>query len=76
VNDPRQSEVLLRRAENPQGDLPLVADGVLRYVWESRFGPMLIEVRHGQVLVNGKVVEQAGPGASRHGVIDPGTVIE
>jgi hypothetical protein len=64
VNDPRLSEVLLRRSESPQEDLPLVADGVLRYVWESRFGPMLIEVSQGRVLVNGEVVEAAE--APRH----------
>ena len=59
MNDPRFSEVLLRRSESPQRDLPLAADGVLRYVWESWFGSMLIEVRQGQVLVNGKVVDPA-----------------
>lgn len=64
MNDPRFSEVLLRRSVSPQGDLPLSADGILRYVWESWFGSMLIEVREGQVLVNGKVVESAEP--SRH----------
>jgi hypothetical protein len=39
--------------------LPLAAEGVLRYVWESRFGPMLIEVRDGRAFVNGQVVELA-----------------
>jgi hypothetical protein len=37
----------------------------LRYVWESRYGPMLIEVREGQVRVNGQVVEAAGPARAR-----------
>jgi hypothetical protein len=39
---------------------------VQRHVWESRFGTMLIEVRAGQVLVNGSPVEPAegqGPAA-------------
>ena len=34
---------------------------VLRYVWESRFGDILIEVRGGQVYVNGQAVEPAPP---------------
>ena len=59
MNDPRLPEILLRRSESPQGDLPLAANGVLRYVWEGRFGTMLIEVREGRVLVNGEVVEAA-----------------
>jgi hypothetical protein len=46
-------EVLLRRAEDPQQPLPLATDGVARWVWESRFGTMLIEVRDGAVFVNG-----------------------
>ena len=37
--------------EHPQ--LPLATDGVQRYVWESDFGPMLIEVRDGAAFVNG-----------------------
>jgi len=32
-------------------------EGVMRYVWDSRFGQMLIEVVQGQVFVNGKRVE-------------------
>ena len=59
MNAPQALDVLVRLTETPQLDLPLAADGVLRYVWESRFGPMLIEVRGGQVLVNGAVVEPA-----------------
>jgi len=66
VNDPRFPEILLRRSESPQGDLPLAADGVLRYVWESWFGSMLIEVREGRVLVNGQVVESAEALRHRH----------
>ncbi len=53
-------EILLRlREDPPQTDLPLATDGVLRYVWESRFGPMLIEAADGVVLVNGKRVAPA-----------------
>lgn len=59
MNAPLLPEVLSRLAPNPQADLPLAADGVLRYVWESRFGSILIEVREGQICVNGKVVVPA-----------------
>lgn len=59
VNAPLLSEVLVRERPSPQVDLPLAAEGVLRYVWESRFGPMLIEVREGRAYVNGQRVEPA-----------------
>lgn len=52
-------EVLSRRESTPQSDLPLATDGVLRYVWEGRFGAMLIEVVEGQVYVNGEAVRPA-----------------
>jgi len=35
------------------------AHGVLRGIWESKFGPMLIEVKAGVVYVNGQGVEPA-----------------
>lgn len=41
--------------------LELATAGVLRLVWESRFGPMLIEVRDGSAYVNGQRVEPADP---------------
>lgn len=59
MNAPLLPEVLVRRSTEPQADLPLAAEGVLRYVWESRFGPMLIEVRNGRAFVNGEAVESA-----------------
>ena len=59
MNAPLLPEVFTRIATPPQADLPLSAEGVLRYVWESRFGPMLIEVRNGQTFVNGQLVEPA-----------------
>lgn len=40
-------------------ELPLATDGVLRVVWHSRFGDMLIEVQDGRAFVNGSPVEQA-----------------
>ena len=42
-----------------QADLLLASEGVLRYLWEGRFGPMLIEVRDGLAFVNGQAVEPA-----------------
>jgi len=36
--------------------LSLVAEGVVRYVWQSAFGPILIEVRDGVAFVNGAPV--------------------
>ena len=52
-------EVLRRLDETPQADLPLATEGVLRYVWESHFGEMLIEVIDGVVYVNGDRIEPA-----------------
>ncbi len=50
-------EVLLRRPDDHQIALPLASEGVLRYVWESRFGSILIEVLGEDVFVNGQRVE-------------------
>jgi hypothetical protein len=50
-------EVLLRQARPSQTDLPLATEGVLRYVWGSRWGEMLVEVVDGEVFVNGQRVE-------------------
>jgi hypothetical protein len=56
--DPRpHPEVLLLRDAAPQAALPLAADGVARWVWEGRYGAMLIEVMGGEVFVNGQRVE-------------------
>jgi len=59
MNAPLLPEVLRRLDESPQADLPLATEGVLRYVWENRFGEMLIEVIDGVVYVNGDRVEPA-----------------
>lgn len=37
----------------------------MRYVWESRFGDILVEVRSGQVFVNGQQVEPAPAGEAQ-----------
>ena len=52
-------EVLLREEPSPQADLLLATDGVLRYVWGSRWGEMLIEVADGTVFVNSQPVQPA-----------------
>lgn len=56
MNAPLVPEVLLGPRAPDQPDLPLAAEGVQRYVWESAYGPMLIEVREGTAFVNGKRV--------------------
>lgn len=65
MNAPLNTEVLLRPGASLQAELQLATAGVLRYVWEGRFGTMLIEVRQGQVYVNGGLVEPAS-GAMAH----------
>ena len=64
MNAPLLPEILSRRSDSPQADLPLAAEGVLRYVWESRFGSMLIEVKDGLAYVDGQLVEPADAGAA------------
>ena len=56
MNAPLFPEVLLRSSEDQQPPLPLSTDGVARWVWESRFGAMLIEVSGDSVFVNGQRV--------------------
>lgn len=53
--------------DDAQAALPLAAAGVERHVWEGRYGPMLVEVRDGQVYVNGQWVQPAA------GLPDPTT---
>jgi hypothetical protein len=59
MNAPVLPEVL-RLRDSPQETLPLATEGVQRYVWESRFGSMLIEVVDGAAYVNGDRVEVIG----------------
>jgi hypothetical protein len=59
VNAPLLPEIFARPAPSAQADLPLASEGVQRYLWEGRFGPVLIEVKDGNVYVNEKVVEPA-----------------
>lgn len=60
MNAPLLPEILSRRGTSPQTDLPLASEGVLRYVWEGKFGSMLIEVKDGRSYVNGQPVEPLG----------------
>ncbi len=62
MNAPAFPEVLLRRAKAEvvlEPELNLATEGVLRYVWESRFGPILIEVIGDEVFVNQERVDPA-----------------
>jgi hypothetical protein len=56
MNAALSPEVLLGAQPTDQPALPMTADGVQRYVWQSAFGPMLIEVREGAAFVNGSRV--------------------
>lgn len=58
VNAPLLPEVLLRTANEGQAALPLATEGVLRYVWDGRYGSILIEVVGEAIFVNGKRVER------------------
>jgi hypothetical protein len=58
------AEILTRREgrpDHPQQVLPLASHGVLRQVWDSRFGPILIEVIDDQIFVNGDRVDPVAP---------------
>ncbi len=46
-------EVLLGAQPTDQPNLDLASEGVQRYVWQSAYGVMLIEVRDGIAFVNG-----------------------
>lgn len=54
-------EVLQSQRPSAQEALPLATEGVQRFVWESRFGAMLIEVVNGVAYVNGTRVEPSIP---------------
>ncbi|MBX9612927.1 MAG: hypothetical protein K2X51_15005 [Burkholderiales bacterium] len=57
MNAPVFPEVLLRVNEHGS-NLPLATAGVLRYVWESRYGEILIEVVCDDIFVNGSRVDR------------------
>jgi hypothetical protein len=55
MNAPNQllPELLLGAQPTDQPNLDLASEGVQRYVWQSAFEAMLIEVRDGIAFVNG-----------------------
>ncbi len=59
MNAPLMPEVLATPAPTTQKPLLLATEGVQRYVWESRFGAILVEVRDGETFVNGDWVRPA-----------------
>ena len=61
MNAPLHPEVLMGAQPADQPSLPLATEGVQRYVWESRFGNILIEVVGEQSFVNGERVEPMDP---------------
>jgi hypothetical protein len=63
VNAPLYPERLLRLDDAGQVALPLATSGIQRYVWESRFGEILIEVIGDRSYVNGQAVETVDPTA-------------
>jgi hypothetical protein len=53
------SEVHVGAVNADEPELALQTSDVLRYVWHGKFGDMLVEVRAGEVFVNGAVVAPA-----------------
>jgi len=51
-------DVIVGHTDDAQPALPLASEGVLRWVWQSRFGAILIEVIDGEVFVNGQRVHR------------------
>ena len=49
-------DVVIGGADDAQASLPMSSDGVRRWTWQSRYGPMLIEVIGDDVFVNGQRV--------------------
>jgi len=52
-------EIRVGAVDRDQVPLELASDGILRYVWQGKFGPMLIEVLGGVAYVNGARVTSA-----------------
>ena len=52
-------EIRIGGLDVDQVPLELASDGVLRYIWQGKFGQMLIEVREGVAYVDGKRVTSA-----------------
>lgn len=65
MNAPLLPQILLKRDPSSQADLDLATEGVLRYVWSSVWGEMLIEVIDGVSYVNGQRVDPPAPAQER-----------
>ena len=53
------AEIHVGSLNTDEPELPLSAEGVLRYVWHGAYGDILIEVRDGETFVNGDRVDSA-----------------
>lgn len=51
------SDIVVGQTDDAQPSLPLASDGVRRWVWQSKFGAILIEVVGPDVFINGQRVE-------------------
>ena len=60
MSAPPVPDKLLLQADSPQTPLPLASEGVMRWVWEGQYGPMLIEVIGEDVFVNNQRVVPHG----------------
>lgn len=60
MSAPPVPDKLLLQADSPQTPLPLASEGVMRWIWEGQYGPMLIEVIGEDVFVNSQRVEPHG----------------
>lgn len=58
LSAPLMPEVQLGADDQLQPALALASEGVLRYIWHSRYGDMLIEVRGDEAFVNGQRVQR------------------
>ncbi len=56
MNAPVLPEVLPGARPEDQSSLDLATEGVQRYLWQSAFGAILIEVAGGDIRVNGQRV--------------------
>jgi len=50
-------DVVVGQTDETQPSLPLASDGMRRWVWQSKFGAILIEVVGADVFINGQRVE-------------------
>ena len=58
MNAPLPPQLLQRSPDDSPAASPPANACVLRHVWQSRWGTMLIEVRGDDIFVNGHVVER------------------